>query len=138
MRDRVTFDLHDQIAAAIGPGAPGVVISAGASVYDTGAAIGADPAGLAARTDRVLMHLQALADDESEATTARMVDALAGHASVDVGVAVFPPTIPDADHLARRVRRLALAGAQGIHYYHYGLCSRLNLGWIADAVAGRA
>jgi hypothetical protein len=138
MRDRVTFELHDQIAAALGPGLPGVVISAGASVYEAGAGVGADPRGLAARADRVLMPLLMLGDDASEATTTRMVEAVAGHAKVDIGVAVFPPTITDADQLARRVRRLAAAGAQGIHYYHYGLCSRLNLGWIADAAAGWA
>jgi hypothetical protein len=143
MRNRVTFDLHDQIAAelvsrASGPNAPDMVISAGASVYDTGAAIGADPAGLATRADRLLMHLLTLADDELEATTARMVDAVAGQASVDIGVSAFAPATPDADRLARRVQRLAAAGARGIHYYHYGLCPRQNLGWIARAAGGRA
>ena len=140
MRNRVIFDLHDQIATELpvppGPDAPELVISAGASVYDTGAAIGADPAGLAARADRLLMHLLTLPDRESEATTARMVDAVAGRASVDIGVAAYGPAIPDSDSLARRVEGLAAAGAQGIHYYHYGLCPRQNLGWIAGAAVG--
>jgi len=143
MRNRVTFDLHDQIAAELvtrapGLNAPDMVISAGASVYETGAAIGADPAGLAARADRLLMHLLTLPDDELEATTERMVDAVAGQASVDVGVAAFAPATPDADRLARCVGRLAAAGAQGIHYYHYGLCPRQNLGWIAEAAGATA
>jgi hypothetical protein len=143
MRNRVMFDLHDQIAAELGvgtprPKAPELVISAGASVYDTGAAIGADPAGLAARADRLLMHLLTLPDHESEATAAQMVAAVAGRASVDIGVAVFPPTVRDAEHLRRRVQGLAAAGAQGIHYYHYGLCPRQNLGWIARAAGGKA
>ena len=43
------------------------------------------------------------------------------------------PTIPDADSLARRVEGLAAAGAQGIHYDHYGLCPGQDLGWIAGA-----
>ena len=137
MRNRVTFDLHDEIAAELpvwsGPNAPELVISAGTSVYDTGAAIGADPAGLAARADRLLMHLLTLPNRELEASTARMVDSVAGRASVDVGVAAYGPTIPDADSLARRVEGLAAAGAQGIHYYQYGLCPRQNLGWIARA-----
>ena len=98
MRNRVIFDLHDQIAAELGvwpgPNAPELVVSAGASVYDTGAAIGADPAGLAARADRLLMHLLTLSDRESEATTARMVDAVAGRASVDIGVAAYGPDDP--------------------------------------------
>src|SRR4029077_14033892 len=98
MRNRVMFELHDQITAALlggahGPTAPELVISTGASVYETGAAIGADPAGLAARADRLLMHLLTLPDAESEAATARMVEAVAGRASVDIGVAVFPPTV---------------------------------------------
>ncbi|HZC33169.1 MAG TPA: hypothetical protein VE640_07770, partial [Candidatus Bathyarchaeia archaeon] len=142
-RNKVTFELHDEIAAELGtkargPNAPDMVISAGASVYDTGAAIGADPAGLAARADRLLMHLLTLADDEMEATTARMVEAVEGRTKVDIGVSVFAPATPDADRLAQRVRRLAAAGAQGIHYYHYGLCPRQNLGWIAQAAGGMA
>jgi hypothetical protein len=138
MRDRATFGLHDQIAAALGQDAARVVISAGASVYDTGAAIGADPAGLAARAGRLLMPMLTLTDDESAAAAARMVQAVDGRAGVDIGVAAFPPVIPDAERLERRVQRLAEAGATGIHYYHYGLCPRPNLGWIARAAGGRA
>ena len=53
--------------------------------------------------------------------------------SVSAWIVVLRPTIPDADSLARRVEGLAAAGAQGIHYDHYGLCPRQNLGWIAGA-----
>jgi hypothetical protein len=141
-RDRVTFELIDAIAAGLpaplGPDAPALVISAGTSAFETGAAIGADLAGLAARADRLLLHVQTLGEDEAEATTARMVDAVAGGAGVDVGVAAYAPVITDADQLTRRVRRLAAAGAHGIHYYHYGLCPRQNLGWIARASGNEA
>lgn len=142
-RNRIMFELHDQIAAELGAGSsrpkvPELVISTGASIFETGAAIGADPSGLATRADRLLMHLLTMPDAESEATTAQMVEAVAGRASVDIGIAVFPPTVRDGEHLRRRVRGLAAAGAQGIHYYHYGLCPRQNLAWIARAVGGMA
>jgi hypothetical protein len=133
----VTARLHDRIANAVGDGTD-IVISAASSVYDTGAAVGASAQGLASRAARLLMHTQMRSEDEAVAAASELVRAVGGRAAVDVGVAAFEPASPDSDSLVRRVERLAEAGAQGVHYYHYGLCPRRNLAWIARAAAGRA
>jgi hypothetical protein len=136
-RDGVTARLLERIAATLGDRAE-IAIAAAGSVYETGAAVGTSLPGITSRAGRLLMHTQMWPEDDAVAAAAALVQAAAGQAEVDVGVAAFEPGSHDADALVRRVERLANAGARGIHYYHYGLCPRRNLAWVARAAGARA
>lgn len=128
-RDGVTADLLAGIRAALPDPAPDLILSAGSSEFATGACVGLSGPALAAVADTVLVALFGLDDD----TATRQVERLARWRPVLAGVRAFWPDAPNQEALVRRVERLARAGADGVHFYQYGLCPRPNLAWIRES-----
>jgi len=133
-RDNVTFTLLDAVLATLPKATrPEVIISAGSSRHQTGACIGANLAGLASRVEGLLVALFGETETSAQAHVARMVQVAAGQARLVAGVRAFWPDTSAASDLVRRVQALKEAGAGGFRYYHYGICPRPALVWIAEA-----
>jgi hypothetical protein len=132
-RNQVTLRLLDAVTSEIARRSIELTLTAGSSPYDTGAAVGAALDGLAARADELLLPLFGVSDARAHDHIRRLVRGTSGKARVTVGLRAFVPDISAADQLRRRTRRLVAIGVGGFRYYHYGLCPRPNLGWIADA-----
>jgi hypothetical protein len=132
-RNGVTLRLLDAVKREIGRRSIEVTLAAGSSAYDTGAAVGAALDGLTTRADGLLLPLFGMSDARAQAHVRRMVQGTAGKARLTVGLRAFMPDTNAGDQLRQVTRRLVGIGVGGFRYYHYGLCPRPNLRWIADA-----
>jgi hypothetical protein len=135
-RERVELTLlEDVVAAARAERRLRVVVNTSPSRNRGGAGITSSPAALAQKVDQLLVSVwtpDAANATDSIARIAREVD---GHARVVAGLRAYPPDLTSAGGLAERCQALVTAGATDFRFYHYGLCPRDNLQWIAAAIA---
>lgn len=135
MRDEVTFALLDSILAQVPPSLQlPIILYAHSSRYETGACIGADLRGLTSRVDALMVALYGESQANARNHVQRMVKQVGNSVPIYAGIRAIYPDANSRDQFVTHARTMVEAGAQGIRYYHYGLCPRPNLAWIADAV----
>ena len=96
---------------------------------------GCDPADTAAACDGLVLCAYGMEPDAVTALIRAGRQAVGPDKSLGAGFRVFYPEVPGPGQLAARSAAAAAAGADGLHYYNYGLIPEARLDWISRAVA---
>ena len=135
-RRAVMADFLDAVLGALAASRPkSVFLTADPSPYATGAAVAVEPASITGRVNGIILPLFGQPKGEAARKIGDAVRESSSSLSVVGGVAAYPPDASSSEQLIELRRLLSDAGANGLRYYHYGLCPRANLQWIAEAEA---
>ncbi len=123
------------VLAAADPFRPSsVIVNTAASPYRNGAGIYVEPEMLSRLVDGLLVSVWTPSLETAVGTVRRFRTSAKASARVIAGVRAFPPDVSDAADLAERCWQLARAGASGLRFYNYGLCTASHLEWIQTAM----
>ncbi len=135
IRDEIQLTLLDEALACV-PASMEVNVFAAPTKFTPAAAISADLQAVAARrqVNRLIHGAFGNTQKDAVATMSRTVGAIGKQAELLAYIRASYPDFEYEEQLLGYCAALLEAGVSGICYYHYGLCTRPNLQWIANAV----